>query len=167
MFGLSSALKALQFQVTTTNWKDPNSKISKYFTVGEATLLPSWAVYHTTTSQEKADIIATAVIMDKIRDFLGAPIRVHCWIRPTYVDCTSEIHEGENYNHYVGGALHSAHILGRAVDFHVDGLTCDQVRAKLLPRLQEFGIRMENNPGSNWVHIDTYTAPEGSRYFRV
>ncbi len=148
------------------DWANPTSRISNYFTVGEATLLPSWAEYHVPNMQEKHDILATAQVMDIIRDLVGAPIRVHCWIRPT-VAVTTGIHNGKNYNALIGGALHSAHILGRAVDFHVDGIICDQVRTLLLPKLQELNIRMENNPGSGWVHIDTYTASVGSRYFRV
>jgi len=60
----------------------------------------------------------------------------------------------EGYNKLIGGALNSAHIEGKACDFVVTGIDCDDVREQLEPKLTELGIRMEDLPGANWVHID-------------
>lgn len=166
---------------THTNWSNIVDKISKYFTVSEATYLNSWKLYHVPSEQERINIIKTAEVMDKIREFLGVPIKVHCWIRPSKVNCDPAFKNLLNkipadtaskkraadrldYNAYVGGATSSSHITGLAVDFSCK-LHCDLVRAKLLPKLEEFGIRMEDLPGASWVHIDL--APvKTARFFK-
>lgn len=135
-------------------WDVPTAKISRHFTTHEATYLPSWKKYHQPTAQEKQNILRLALVLDQLRDFLEAPIIVHCWIRPT------------DYNQFVGGAPRSAHLEGLAVDFHVTGMTCDSVREKLLPKLDEFGIRMENLPGTSWVHVDIRAPGNTGRYFK-
>jgi len=134
---------------------DPKNKISKHFTAGEATFLPSWGQYHTPSEEEYDNILHMATIMDLVREFLGKPIKVHCWIRP------------EAYNKAIRGAHNSSHILGKAVDFYVEGMTCDAVRTLLIPKLEEFGLRMENKPGSNWIHLDCQDLkPGGHRFFK-
>lgn len=150
------------------NWLDMKGKISKYFTVGDATLLPSWGLYHQPSEEEKAQIYTMAQNMDWVRDFFSAPIKVHVWIRPGAVNAPGSPKHGEDYNAFVKGATHSAHKLGRAVDFHVVGVDCDAARAKLVPKLEERAFRMEDMPGGNWVHLDNMTlAPGGRRFFKV
>ena len=53
------------------DWTNPKTKISKYFTVHEATYLPSWKIYHTPSEAEKTEIVKLAQVMDIIRERIG------------------------------------------------------------------------------------------------
>lgn len=148
------------------DWSNPKEKISQYFTVREALLLPSWDVIHVPNEAEKAEILATAKKMDLVREFLGVPVVVHCWLRPLCASVPKSKWDRKNYNAFVGGAPGSAHAEGKAVDFHPQRMTCGEARQLLVPKLSEFGLRMENKEG-NWVHIDTRTPPPNKpRFFR-
>lgn len=147
------------------DWTDPKCKISEYFTVKDATYLPSWKVFHQPSDEEKANILKSAQKMDQIREFLGQPINVNCWIRPYATNCTG-FWSGKNYNLFVGGAPQSYHPKGLAVDFTVSRVTCDEVRSHLLDKLKEFQIRMEDRQG-NWIHIDLGdVGVSGKRFFK-
>ena len=151
-----------------TDWNDPKSKISKYFSVHDATFLPSWQIHHTPSAEERVNILATAVKMDCVREFLGAPISVHVWIRPAAVNCPGDSRSGQDYNAFVKGAQKSTHLVGKAVDWSVVGkrsaAECAEIRTKLLSKLEEFGIRMEDING-NWIHVDT-GAVINKRFFK-
>jgi len=152
----------------TIDWNDPKAKISKYFTVGEATYLPSWGVHHIPNDAEKVNIISMAAKMDLVRGAFNAAVTVHTWIRPTCVNCTDPAHKDGDYNKLVKGAPKSAHIDGLGVDFHVEKITCNDARTFLLPKLDEWKLRMEDNPGSSWVHLDQKpVAPGGVRFFKI
>lgn len=146
------------------DWKDPQAKITEHFTVKDALWLPSWQVFHTPSELETIRICNTAEYLEKVRVFLDRPIYVHCWIRPVVVR-TSGPYSGRNYNAAQSGAFNSAHITGDAVDWHAHSTTCDEIRYLLEPKLKDFGIRMEDRPGSNWVHIDTRQVLPGGRAF--
>jgi len=151
----------------TIDWSDPKCKISKHFTVKEATYLPSWKCYHTVSESEKEEILKLAKIMDTIRERIGKPIAVHVWIRPKKANCPGHERDGQDYNLFIGStSKKSSHIIGAAVDFHVTGVSdFNALRQKILPWLEELCIRMENQQG-NWVHIDT--RKKGfSRFFKV
>jgi hypothetical protein len=135
------------------DWTNPEAKISKFFTVKEACWLPSWSIMHIPSEEEKQNIIKQAAKMDLIRGFFGVSIRVHCWIRPILNNPNSEFN-GKDYNALVKGAKNSAHKVGLATDYDVEGLNCDDVRAKLEPKLEQWQIRMEKMPGSDWIHND-------------
>lgn len=142
---------------TQIDWSDITAHISAHFCVGEATLLPSWGVHHIPSEQEKSDIVAFAARLDMVRDMLGRPLFIHCWIRPTSTNCQGSPYHGQNYNAHVGGAPKSGHILGRAADWDAGektGAACDALRAHLEPSLDSLGLRMENKPGP-WVHLDS------------
>lgn len=147
------------------DWSNPQSKISKYFTVGEALYLPQWKCYHIPSDDEKANIIRHASNMDKVREVVG-PCVVHCWIRPGALNCPSSPHHGEDYNALCKGAPASRHKKGDATDYHPKNMSCDDARAKLEPKLAEFGMRMEKAPGTNWVHNDSGPVIS-TRYFPV
>lgn len=148
------------------DWKDPKTKVSKHFTVREALWLPAWEVLHVPTEAEKASILQVAEKMDLVREYLDRPINVHCWIRPTCANAPASRWDRRNYNAFVGGAPGSAHAEGKAVDWHPSGMTCGEARQLLVPKLDEWGIRMENHEG-NWVHVDVRAPlPKGSRFFR-
>lgn len=151
------------------DWSNPQSKISKYFTVHDATFLPSWGIYHTPNDSEKSNILKWAETMDKVRDFFQLPIIVHCWIRPEVVNCPGSDRHGKDYNHQVGGAKSSAHIKGIATDFHVSTMNssedCLKAREKLVnaKKLEELNIRMEKRDGP-WLHLDS-SPVKSTRYF--
>lgn len=141
------------------DWNKPSYKISRFFTVKESLWLPQWNRMATEAdgldTQIKLNIIELANRMDVVRELLNASINVHCWFRP------------EAYNKLVKGAANSAHKYGQAVDFDAKGLTCDAVRAKLEPLLEQYKLRMEQMPGGTWVHLDTREpAPGGHRFFK-
>jgi hypothetical protein len=81
--------------------------------------------------------------LDVIREFLGHPIIITSGYRT------------EAHNKEIGGAPKSAHLTGEAIDF-----TCpkygdaDDIRYVIGPHLWFLGIRCEDLPGSDWVHID-------------
>lgn len=141
------------------DWTKGTDKVSKYFTVKEALWLPQWNRMATAAdgldATVKENLIQTFEKMDLIREFLGTPIIVHCAYRP------------EEYNKLVGGAKNSAHKSGQACDWHAKGVDCDDVRGQLRHLLEDYNIRMEDLPNSNWVHIDT-RAPgaSGKRFFK-
>jgi len=146
------------------NWSDGGCKVSRSFTVRHALWLPKWGRLANETDglgpDEKAELVKFFTIMDEVQDFLGVKIYVHCAYRP------------REYNTKVKGAAKSAHMAHgcAAVDFHAEltGFlpgppTCNQLRKLLLPQLGHFGLRMENKPDSDWVHLDNKIGP--NRYF--
>ena len=137
-----------------------------HFTLHSALFLPSWNVTHNPTQQELANLTSIFQKLELVRSFLGNnPINVHCAIRPILNNPTSS-YNGQDYNLKCGGAPHSAHKVGLAVDFDVSGLSCDDVRSALLPKLEEWGLRMEDKPKSSWTHLDCAPVPPGGhRYF--
>lgn len=149
-------------------WGDPESKISKWFSVHEALWLPSWQRYATESDglnwQVKSAIIQFAVnVMDPARELLGVPLVIHCWYRPLA------------YNKYIGGAENSAHqCLGNwgAADFsgYLPGSdsrweSCNKMRALLIADLVRLNARMENAPDTSWVHLDNHPI-SATRYFK-
>ena len=138
-------------------------QISKHFSFHEALWCPQWnreADESDDNSLSFEDVTKNLVLlferMDKIREFFDKPINVHCCYRP------------KDYNKLVGGASHSSHCLGEAIDFDVQGMTCDEVRQAILDNklLESLGMRMENKPHSLWVHLDIHPVPpNGHRFF--
>lgn len=133
--------------------------ISKHFTYKEALWLPTWnraANESDGYNQEiKDNLIELFSKMDQVRSHLSMPIIVHVAYRPP------------EYNKLVGGAPNSSHAQGKACDFHVSGSTCDAIRQKILNDnlLETLNLRMENLPGSNWIHLDT-APPHPNRFFK-
>ena len=123
------------------DWESPSARISRYFTVGEASILNDIYEIYDPTLTERHNILKLASILDSVRIFLDAPMNVHSWIRP------------KEYNDYISGAKKSRHLLGFACDFDC-GENCDITRARLMPRLKDFRLRMEDIPGTSWVHLD-------------
>ena len=152
------------------NWADPKSHITDHFTVHEALYLPSWDIYHTPSQAECAAILDLLVTCEKARTLLGdKPWNVHCIIRPNKVNCPTSVRHGQDYNAFIGStAKHSPHIMGMAIDFDEIGVRCDETRSLLLPHLEQLGMRMEQGPGSNWVHLDRYSpnVSGGVRFFK-
>ncbi len=127
------------------NWyKD--DQVSKYFTVNDCLYLPHWnrnaIEADGLTNSVKGNLIILCNRLDVVRDFLNMPMTTTVCYRPAA------------YNAQIGGAKNSQHILGSAMDFTCAQLNADEVRKLLEPKLEEWGLRMENLPGSNWVHLD-------------
>lgn len=136
------------------NWKDATCKVTPNFTVQDACWLPSWSKLHAPSLEEQSNLQKMCALMDKVKAFLGAKsIKVHCMIRPAA------------YNVEIGGRPQSAHLSGLACDFSVPGMSCDKVRQLLLPKLEEWKCRMEDLPGSNWVHLDLHPVVK-TRFFK-
>lgn len=141
------------------DWEDKNANVAFHFKVHETLWLPSWRIYHIPSDEEKQEIVKTADVMEKIRVLVNAPVIVHVWIRPTSVNNPDSSHNGDNYNLAIGSkSTRSAHIFGRACDFHISGKLgpsgCAESRELIIPHLEEWNIRMEDINGG-WIHIDT------------
>ena len=84
------------------DWGDFDSKVSKYFTVGEECKNSKERI--PTEDKIKQTIFEFAKKLDKVREAHGAPLIVTSWYRPVAV------------NARVGGASRSRHIDGDAAD---------------------------------------------------
>lgn len=139
---------------------DPSANISKHFTFKEALWLPQWERMADETDGLDETILDSLKVlffkMDIVREYFGAPINVHVTYRPEF------------YNQLVHGAAQSSHKTGMAVDFHVSGISCDDARKKIMDEsmLEIWGMRCENAPGSNWIHLDIRAPGPAGRYFK-
>jgi hypothetical protein len=128
-----------------------------HFKRREILFLPRWRIYGIPRHSEIVENLCQVTFaLDKIRKKFGKSISVTSGYRP------------EVYNALIGGAERSAHMDGMAIDFIVDGMDSDKVRALLRPCLKDLGIRMENLDTIH-VHIDTRCEPETDndpRYFK-
>lgn len=126
---------------------------SKYFRWCEALWLPQWGIHCYPTDRQYLNILKTVTRFDLVREYLDQPMFVTSWVRP------------KKYNDLIGGAFISAHIEGLAIDFQCHKIKPDRIREVLEPVLDDFNLRMEKLPGSNWVHIDGREPGPGGRYF--
>jgi uncharacterized protein YcbK (DUF882 family) len=79
------------------NWNDFNSKISKYFTVGEVSLRQAERLV--TNKQHQSNAIRLALELDKVREWWGSPLIVTSWYRPPAVERRIG---GSGYSHPFG-----------------------------------------------------------------
>lgn len=98
-------------------------------------------------------IINFAPKVQLVRDFLDIPMNVNSWYRPP------------EYNLAIGGASLSWHKKGGAIDFSCPRMSADSIRDILVPKLDDFGLRMEDLPGASWVHLDD-KEPANKRFFK-
>lgn len=149
------------------DWTDPACQVSPHFTVRDAIWLPQWERLSLPSDGMTPAVCASLVRfilgpMEDIRSALGnKPIITHVTYRPPAYNALQS----------VGGAPGSAHqCLGpwAAMDWHLEGSLCDDVRKKILDLglLEFLGLRMENKPGAGWVHLDNApTGANGRRFF--
>ena len=146
------------------NWDDPEAKVSRHFTVRDAIWLPQWNRYAVEADglDGHAKLALERIFdrLDLVRDLLGVPLVIHCAFRPL------------KYNQLVRGSATSAHVARMwqgghiaAVDFSPQGMSCDAARELIEPELAPINIRMENLPGSDWIHIDNRPHGPSGRYF--
>lgn len=127
----------------------------KHFYWKEALLLREIDLYCLPTPELEKNIIEIAQKAELIRSMLKTPMFIVSWLRPGF------------YNTMIGGAPGSWHKTGGAIDFKCMGVSADAVRDALRPKLHDLGLRMENLPGSNWVHVDTKPVDKsGERFFK-
>lgn len=145
------------------DWTDANYHITPHFTVGDAITLHAWNRLATEDDglddDAKVKLIALCETMEKVRTHLGCAINVHCMFRSPKYNLEQNILPPTGMD---------VHAMNLACDFDASpNLTTDQIKAMLMPILEDFGIRMENNGiGASWIHIDLH--PVGhSRFFSV
>lgn len=121
----------------------------------EVLWLPQYRMYaHPTNDEHLSNLISICQKFDKVRHILGGhPMQITSGYRP------------EIYNAHIGGAKESAHMDGMALDFVHSKFNADDCRIKLFNHLEPLKIRMENKPGSSWVHIDIKQKGK-QRFFR-
>ena len=96
------------------------------------------------------NVMAVAQLMEAIRSYLGdKPITVNSWYRT------------KAYNTAVGGSAKSNHMLGRAVDFRVKGMTPAEVFVRLWTARNQGHLPIgglagypPKNGGPGFVHVD-------------
>ena len=128
---------------------------AQHFKWREVLYLPSWKIYHTPSDQEIQNLISLITKVDVIHDYFDAPFNVHCALRPSSVNCPGSLYHGKDYNHFVGGAAHSTHIVGLAIDFDVVGKSVDDVMIQAKAQLNNWQLSWEQNgsaSGRNWCH---------------
>ncbi len=112
----------------------PDQQLSPHFNLSEF-VKPGVKV----TPQIILNLTELCQLLEKVRTAIGnKPMRITSGYRTPA------------HNKAVGGAKNSFHIRGMAADFVVDGMTADQVRAKVLP-WWDGGVEL----GISWVHLDT------------
>lgn len=122
------------------DWKDPQQKISRYFSVEEVTKgdlrrIPAVG------SEIEGNILKLAIELDKVRKDWGSPIIVTSWYRPLIV------------NRGVGSGDDSQHIQGRAADIcPVDLSSLSKFQAWLD---QNWFGALGYGARKGFVHVDT------------
>ena len=95
--------------------------------------------------------------LDFIRESLDKPITVNNWS-----DCGSFTQRGLRCNlcplvkekSQNGTVYVSSHILGKAADFDVKGMSAEEVRQWLINNKEKLPFQICVEEGVNWVHID-------------
>lgn len=148
----------------------------KHFIWREALWLPEEkrAVSEAELTEElRSNLINTFQWMDKVREWIGRPITVTIALRTMKYHL--ELYERINIKRRDQGLpelkvpMGSMHLKGRAVDFVVSGMSCDEVKKRLLDenKLEEFKLRLEDNGnGAGWVHLDDRTPGASGRFFK-
>jgi zinc D-Ala-D-Ala carboxypeptidase len=130
----------------------PAAQLTQHFTLDEL-ILSQTAARKGIDNRPPPDIVAqlrhTADLMERIRAFLGNhPVLVSSGYRSAAL------------NAVVGGAVSSAHMVGRAVDFIVPDFGPPRVICRALePKMAEFGIDQLIHEFEAWVHVGTAAKP--------
>jgi hypothetical protein len=98
-------------------------------------------------------IVITARKAEEVRTLLNTPLHVISWLRPKEANIPGHVHDGDDYNTFIGGAELSRHTVGTAIDCVPKGMTIQQALATLRPKLEELDICIEDRPIS-WLHFD-------------
>jgi len=146
---------------------DPDAMISEYFSFREALYLPTWGRMGCVADGLTLEVLQRLgwflrEKIDPLRDWLGV-IHTHSMWRPKAYNADPKIRGAVCSTHmalvdHKGNPLKPKDRVA-AIDFHVEGFRgpkgCDKIRSRILLDLGERGLRMEDRPGSNWVHLDS------------
>jgi hypothetical protein len=98
-----------------------------------------------------------------VRKNLGKPIYINNWYwqdRPGYIPLFDERGLRSNVQDILKDKTNrnklylSAHVMGRAVDFDVKGMTAHQVRVWIVNHEHFFPYKLRLEDGVSWVHLD-------------
>jgi hypothetical protein len=130
----------------------------QHFVWKEVLYLRRWDVHALPGEEQYHNLIEIAQKLELVRDLFKSPIHITSGLRPGL------------YNTEIGGAKDSAHKYGMALDFVVGQFrnfsSCNFVRDKIKPHLENFDIYMEDLCTADWLHIQTRPTKSGSRFFR-
>ena len=132
------------------DWTNPTDQVSDHFTVNDMCMLHQWNRLATADDgmdeNMQTQLVILAQKLEQIRSFLQTPMSVHCCFR------------SHDYNKLISAPPNDVHSMGMACDFDCNShLSTDEVKSRLMPVLEQMGIRMENNgTGASWIHIDTH-----------
>jgi len=111
--------------------------------------------------------IRLLIMLDTIRDRIGKAIFINNW----------QIHG--NYSQrglrclrcdlvkvkYLAGEMYeSAHLLGKAADFEVQGLLAEEVRLWIVAKADWWPYHIRLEKGTEWVHLDVFDQSEQKVY---
>jgi len=163
-------------KIIKIDWNNPNSPITTNFTVGEATRLRDWNIYHIPNEIEKQNIIRLATAIQKVRESYGSSMNINGWIRPTSVnagvlnssgiivrDPQNQYH-GKNYNSFKNGHSNSPHISGLGVDIADGNRSLSNFLLRNQTLLASYNLWMENETiTTTWVHLDLISRSTSGR----
>lgn len=92
----------------------------------------------------------------KVRNYLGKPMNIHCFYRSIEHNVRAYIQSGFDKKTARTKTRLGVHMYGTAIDFHVAGMLDEAVRKKILQGVKEgkFKVRIEANT-IGWIHLDT------------
>ena len=103
--------------------------------------------------------------IDLLREMLERPITINTWHNGGRFSQRGLRHNRSDMVVNKKNIYLSAHMLGKAIDFDVKGMTAEEVRKWLMTNqdILPYGIRLEDNV--NWVHLDVATTESGIKLF--
>lgn len=158
---------------------DLSSKIPgcKHFTWKEALWLPEEkraVSEQELTDEVRGNLVRTFQWMDKVREWVGRPITVTIALRTMqyHLDLYARINAKRKAQGLpeLKVPMGSLHLVGRAVDFVVKGMTCDEFKQKVRDEgmLDKWNLRMEDNgEGAPWIHLDDREPGPSGREFKL
>lgn len=120
--------------------------ISKHFTWNEV-FINEKSAFGVPDIHIFENALKASIQFEKVRDLLNKPMVIHCWYR-------SYLHNQELKKQGLNPAMHSSHLYGMAIDYHVDGLAIDKIKSIIENNIpKNLQIRLEKNT-TTWVHND-------------
>lgn len=124
--------------ITDIDWTNSNDQVSDNFCVQELLWLTQWGRLANPEQDNLTDIIKNNLLtlttkIEVIRAFFEKPIHVNSTYRPNA------------YSRLVGGFAGDVHTMGMAMDFTIESITCDEAKYLMLPMLEQWNVRLEDN----------------------
>jgi hypothetical protein len=139
------------------DWTTGNSQVTEHFTVNDCLMLHSWN--RLATEEDGADFDKLLILcqkLEEVRDALGSPMNVHCIFRSQDYNKSQSIQP-----------IADVHSMNLAADFDCnDTMSIQDIKDKLVPLLEQLGIRLEFGT-TTWCHVDLREPGPSGRYFHV